>query len=89
MEPGNPTAVLVVSGLQPLPADRTYQFWLARDGQEPIPSDTFAVSADGSARIVITAEAQVNDFKQVMVTIEPAAGSSHPSDGAVVLAGNL
>ena len=89
MQPGSPTAVLVVNGLQPLPADRTYQFWLAREGEPPVPSDIFRVGADGSARIVIAADAQINDFKQVMVTIEPAAGSSAPSDGAVVLAGNL
>ncbi len=89
MQPGKNTAVLVVDGLEPLPEDRTYQFWLARDNGVPIPSDTFTVDAAGHAQLVITADAQVNDFKQVMITIEPAAGSTLPSDGATVLEGNL
>jgi anti-sigma-K factor RskA len=89
MQPGKNTAVLVVDGLEPLPEDRTYQFWLARDNGVPIPSDTFKVDAAGHAQVVIQADAQVNDFKQVMITIEPAAGSALPSDGATVLQGNL
>ncbi len=89
MQPGKNTAVLVVDGLEPLPEDRTYQFWLARDNGVPIPSDTFTVDATGHAQMVIKASAQVNDFKQVMITIEPAAGSTLPSEGATVLEGNL
>lgn len=89
MQPGNRSAVLIIDGLEPLPAGRTYQFWLARADGKPIPSDTFAVDANGHASLMIEANDAVNAFQQVMVTIEPAAGSSQPSDGAVVLSGNL
>ncbi len=89
MQPGNDEAVLVVDGLQPLPEGSTYQFWLARANQQPVPSNTFKVDANGHAYLVVKATAQVNDFSQVMITIEPAAGSSVPSDGATVLQGSL
>lgn len=88
MQPGNQTAVLVVDGLAPLPEGQVYQFWLARAGQEPIPSDQFSVNAAGHAQLVITADSQVNDFQQVMVTIE-VAGGSQTAPGTTVLAGNL
>lgn len=88
MQPGQVTAVLIIDGLPPLTPDRTYQFWLARDGA-PVPNATFSVDANGHAQIVVTATSQVNDFQEVMVTIEPAAGSQQPSDGAVVLSGKL
>ena len=88
MQPGNPTAVLVVDGLQPLPGDRTYQFWLARDGK-PVPSSTFVVDASGHTQIVVRAKDEVNAYQQVMITIEPVGGSQVPSDGATVLEGNL
>lgn len=88
MQPGNQTAVLVVDGLQPLPEGQVYQFWLARAGQEPIPSDQFSVSTNGHAQLVITADSQVNDFQQVMVTIE-VAGGAQTVPGTTVLAGNL
>ena len=87
MQPGNQTAFVVVDGLAPLPEDRVYQFWLAREGQPPIPSNTFNVGADGHAELVIEANAQVNDFKQVMITVEPKSGSTVP--GSTVLEGNL
>jgi anti-sigma-K factor RskA len=89
MQPGNRSAVLIIDGLEPLPAGRTYQFWLARENGQPIPSNTFDVDANGHASLMIEANDAVNMFQQVMVTIEPAAGSSQPSDGAVVLSGNL
>lgn len=89
MQPGNITAVLILDGLEPLPEGRTYQFWLAREGGAPVPNDTFTVDASGHASLIIKANDQVNAFKQVMVTIEPTAGSSQPSDGATVLEGNL
>jgi len=48
-----------------------YQFWLAKPGIQ-IPSATFDVSDDGLAVLQITAPAPVNQFDQVMVTIEQA-----------------
>lgn len=89
MQPGKTTAVLIVDGLEPLPANRTYQFWLASANGVPVPSDTFNVSAAGHAQVVIKVHTQVNDFKQVMITIEPASGSSKPSNGTTVLEGSL
>ncbi|HEY1011236.1 MAG TPA: anti-sigma factor [Herpetosiphonaceae bacterium] len=88
MQPGTVTAVLIIDGLPPLTPDRTYQFWLARDGK-PVPSAIFNVDPSGHAQIVVTATSQVNDFQEVMVTIEPAAGSQQPTDGTVVLSGKL
>ena len=88
MQPGNQVAIVIVDGLQPLPEGNTYQFWLARVGEPPIPSDTFEVDADGHAQLVIQAVDEVNAFQQVMVTIEPSAGAN-PTPSTSVLEGNL
>lgn len=88
MQPNNPQAVLVIAGMPRAAPGKIYQFWLAKPGIQ-IPSATFDV-ADGELTVLtINAPAPVNQFEQVMITIEEAAGkATRPSD-QIVLSGAL
>ncbi len=87
MQPDNPQAVLVIAGLPRIAPGKIYQFWLAKPGVQ-VPSATFDVTDDGLAVLQINAPAPVNQFDQVMVTIEQAGGATRPSD-QIVLSGAL
>jgi len=87
MQPNNTQAVLVVAGMPRAKPGMTYQFWLAKPGVQ-IPSATFDVSDDGLAIIQINAPAPVDQFDQVMVTIEQTGGATQPSD-TIMLRGAL
>jgi anti-sigma-K factor RskA len=87
MYPGESSAVVLFSGLPDLAPGQVYQFWLA-DGDTQVGAGTFIVDQSGIARLVIRAPREVNAFSQVMLTIEPAGGSTAPSD-TVVLTGSL
>lgn len=87
MRPGQREAVILFRGLPQLEPGRVYQFWLA-NGDTQIAAGTVIADADGLARLVIEAPQEVNAFRQVMLTVEPAEGSSLPT-GEVVLEGSL
>lgn len=87
MYPGNDQAVVIFSGLHTLEPGQTYQFWLA-DGETQVAAGTFVVDETGLAQLLVDAPREVNAFSEVMVTVEPAGGSTQPSD-EVVLAGSL
>lgn len=85
--PDERDAVLVASGLQPLPPDRAYQVWFLRGGQ-PTPNAVFHVARGGHGRQVVHAPGHLSDFEVVAVTPEPASGSPAPT-GPIVLAGEI
>ena len=87
MQPDNTRAVLVVQGLPQARAGTVYQFWLARPGVQ-VAANTFHVDGQGNAMLTIDAPTPVNQYDQVMVTVERDGGSSSPSD-QVVLSGSL
>jgi hypothetical protein len=87
MQPDNTQAVLVITGMPRVAPGKIYQFWLAKPGIQ-VPSVTFDVTDDGLAVLQINAPAPVNQFDQVMVTIEQAGGATLPSD-KIVLSGSL
>jgi len=87
MQPNNAQAVLVVAGMPRAAPGTIYQFWLAKPGIQ-VPSETFDVADDGLAVVQINAPAPVNQFDQMMITIEQAGGATLPSD-KIVLSGTL
>jgi len=82
MQPNNAQAVLVVAGMPRAAPGTIYQFWLAKPGLQ-VPSETFDVADDGLAVVQINAPAPVNQFDQVMITIEQSGGATLPSDKIV------
>ena len=87
MQPGNTQAVLVIHGMPKLAPGKIYQFWLARRGAQE-PASTFDVDEYGTASLMIEAPAPINQYAQVMVTLEQSGGSTQPS-GEIVLSGSL
>ncbi len=64
-------AVLVVEGLDHLPAERVYELWLV-DGDQVLPAGLFNTGTEGSASVLI--EGDVRPGMVVAVTEEPAGG---------------
>lgn len=87
MQPNSSHAVLVIHNMPPVESGKVYQFWLAKPGVQ-VPASTFDVDQAGSAKIAIDAPAPINEYDQVMVTIERSGGGTQPSD-QVVLSGEV
>lgn len=71
---------LVVHGLEPLPIEQTYQFWLVTDSGEQVSAGLFLVDEDADptwATLVLPQDAP--DYVVVGVTVEPATGSPFPT----------
>ncbi len=71
--PDDTRAVLELSGLNPLPADKTYEFWLIR-GTQAVPAGLFDVNANGYVRMLVSASNSISSYDKFGVTIEPHAG---------------
>lgn len=81
--PGENQALMVVSGLAPLPAGQTYQVWLAND-QHQAPLSIFNTKPDGSAEVPVAPREALDQFDAVMITVEQAGGSQTPSKQQVL-----
>lgn len=87
MRPGDAEAVVLVRGLPALDRSRTYQFWLAT-GTQQVNAGMLIIDADGNGRLIFNAPAPVDNFVQVMVTVEQNPQATSPSE-EVVLQGTL
>jgi anti-sigma-K factor RskA len=78
-------AVLVARGLPAPGGGRTYQVWLKRPGQAPLPTAAlFTPRRDGSATATVTGK--LHDGDQVLVTSEPQGGSPAPTSDPILAA---
>jgi len=68
-----------VSGLAPLPRGRTYQLWFERTGSPAATGATFGVDVHGRARVKVAVPATLDDVHAIVITAEPAPGSSTPT----------
>lgn len=85
--PQESEAVLVVSGLEPLPPERDYQLWFLREGQ-PVGSAVFDVHRSGAGQLVVRAPRQIGHYDLAAITPEPAGGSPGPT-GPIMIAGQI
>jgi anti-sigma-K factor RskA len=79
---------LVVSGLPPLPPDRSYQLWFVSPDQTRVSGGVFRVDEHGQAVTTVNVPQPLTDYRRVGVTEEPVGGSPAPT-GRNVLAGDL
>lgn len=84
---GNSGVYLLVSGLEPLPDDQTYQLWLIPDGEDPVSSGLIVFPDDGNAPLPIELSVESDEIVTVGISIEPAEGSEFPTEDTVVLVG--
>jgi anti-sigma-K factor RskA len=76
---------LIVHRLPQLPAGRIYEMWVQRGSAAPTPTGTlFAVRANGSAAVGVPGS--LNGVSAVLVTQEPAGGTSAPTSAPVIVA---
>ena len=76
---------LRVSGLAQAPAGRVYEVWMQRGTAAPVPTHAlFDVPRDGSASVALPSD--LHGVRVVMVTVEPAGGSLHPTGSPVITA---
>jgi hypothetical protein len=79
------TGVIAVTNLDPAPEGRSYQIWyFPSPDSEALPGATFTVDDSGTGFMLIPAD--VGLFTDVIVTLEPLAGSTTPT-GPIVLSG--
>jgi anti-sigma-K factor RskA len=70
---------LAVSGLLPLPRQRTYQLWFMRTGAPAVSGATFGVDPYGRAWVKVTVPASLDDVHAIVITEEHAPGGSSPT----------
>ena len=77
-------ALLTVTGLEPLSAELTYQFWMiGADG--PVSAGVFNVDSNGQGLLQLT-KAGLVDYAAIGVSVEPLGGSEQPTGEIVMLA---
>ncbi len=86
---GTNSLVLVVHGLQPLPADQTYELWLIPEDSNPVSAGLVQVSREESPNITTDIQLTTPSFVAVGLSIEGSGGSSNPDgpEGPVVMLG--
>jgi anti-sigma-K factor RskA len=82
-DPDDRSAVLVISGLPPLEAGRTYQVWLI--GEAPVSAGLLTVDENGQSVLIVTSEEAIGSFNSLGVSIEPEGGSTEPTGEIVIL----
>jgi anti-sigma-K factor RskA len=71
---------LAISGLPPLPRERTYQLWFIRTGASTtVTGGTFRVDSRGLAWAKVIVPARLDEVRAIAVTEEPATGSMSPT----------
>ncbi len=84
--PGSKQGILWVSGLPPLPLEKSYELW-AFVGDQPVPAGTFDAKEGGATVIPISKQENLGEAPvKFAVSIEPKGGVASPT-GAIVLVG--
>jgi anti-sigma-K factor RskA len=70
---------LAVSGLAPLPRERTYQLWFVQTGSSTVNGATFRVDASGRAWVKVMVPASLDNVQAIAITEEPSPQNSAPT----------
>jgi anti-sigma-K factor RskA len=79
-------AAIVLSGLPPAAAGKTYELWALRGTQAPEPAGLVTVAAARGGAIRVPKVARPSEVTAFAVSVEPAGGSPAPT-GPVILVG--
>jgi hypothetical protein len=85
--PGEDTAVLIVSGLPPLQPGLVYQFWLVQNGQLRRAGE-FTVDNSGLGLLQVATDTAIGAYDAMGISVEPA-NSSGDSSNEMIMLGNL
>ena len=86
--PETKDVALIANGLQPLPDDKVYEFWLFPNDANapPVPAQTFNADAQQVAKHATIAGENSDAYRGFAVSLEKAPGGTSPG-GPIVLAG--
>lgn len=84
VDPASQSAVLVITGLPPLEAGRTYQVWLINGGT-PVSAGLLTIDEHGRGMVIVTSDKSIGSFNALGISIEPEGGSEQPTGDIVVL----
>lgn len=76
-------ALVCVYGMPALPADKTYQVWLVKDGRRES-GGVFNVSEYGFGLLVVRPQGSLDGYDSMGISVEPAGGSSAPTSPHVL-----
>jgi len=83
-DPNSQSAVIVIVGLTPPEAGKTYQVWLI-EGDVPVSAGLLKVDANGQGILVVSSETPIGSFDALGISVEPEEGSPQPTGDIVVL----
>lgn len=83
MTPGDNMGVIVIKDLPPPPAGKVYRVWVADDGAQ-WPCSTITTGGE-VVDAMVKAPKALDSYRWIMVTVEDAQGSEHPSDQTVLI----
>lgn len=76
-------ALVCVYDMPALPADKTYQVWLLKDGSRES-GGVFNVTDDGFGLLVVRPQDSLGGYDSLGITVEPAGGSPAPTSPHVL-----
>jgi len=82
--PKEQSAVLIISGLPKLEANKTYQVWLI-SGAGPVSAGLLSIDENGQGVVIVTSSESIGSFQSVGISVEPEGGSPQPTGDIVVL----
>jgi anti-sigma-K factor RskA len=83
-DPKEQSAVLIVTGLPKLEANKTYQVWLISGGK-PVSAGLLSIDANGQGVVIVTSDESIGSFNSLGISVEPEGGSPQPTGDIVVL----
>ncbi len=78
-------SVLVLTGLEVLPEDSTYELWLIPADGNPLPAGLLVVNHSDANSLSVTLPDDAGKYAAVGITVEPAGGSDTPTGPLVLL----
>jgi hypothetical protein len=88
MDPAKGKWWFAARGLQPLPAGKTYEFWLIPTGKKPVAAGTFDVDPSGVGYLSGKVPPDIGNSALAAVTDEPAGGVPQPT-GTIQIKGAM
>jgi anti-sigma-K factor RskA len=82
-DPKEQSAVLVISGLPKLEANKTYQVWLGTGGSL-VSAGLLSTDENGQGVVIVTSTESIGSFNQLGISVEPLGGSPQPTGDIVV-----
>lgn len=79
VNPVSDQALLVASGLEPLPSDYRYQIWLFTENGQHVSAGFLPVVEAGLGQALVGAPAPLGEYVAVALSAEPAHGSDAPT----------